>query len=107
MDVKKLKELIAEKEAELDDDDQSVDFLKSFYEHALKTMKLLEENVKKIDARYEEIVKFFGEDIKKLSIENFIVIMKKLNNDMMTAIKAYKEDKVRREKLALKASIQK
>lgn len=104
MEVKKLKELAVEKEAELDDDDLSVDFVKSFYDHAEKTMKLLDDNIKKIDLQFAEVVKFFAEDPKKLTIENFIVIMRKLNSDMIAGIKAYKEDKVRREKAALKLS---
>ena len=86
--VDKLKRAIEKSKDQLDEDDKSVDFLNGFYEHASKSIKLIEDKIASIDKDYVGIIKYFGEKNEKVYplIEKFIPAMKTLNEQVMVRI---------------------
>ena len=97
-EVSDLKKLIEKKKEELDPEDQSEQFLESFYPHAQKTITYIDQKIKAIDDKYAELAKFFGEDVKSCPLEKFVGIFKTLYNELMNALKKYKEMKEKKEK---------
>lgn len=83
--VEKLKKAVEKNKDQLEEEDKSVEFLNSFYEHAAKSLKLIEEKIAQIDKDYEGVVKFLGEKGAKAYplIEKFIPAMKLLNENVM------------------------
>ena len=97
--VESLKSKIEAKKDELEEDDKTQEFLASFYDHAKKTIDFIEEKIKNIDEKFQELVKFFGEDPKKMTLDVFINIFKTFYMNLFQALKNYKELKTKEEKL--------
>ena len=97
-EVTDLKNKIEKKKDELDPEDKSEEFLNEFYPHAQKTITYLDQKIKAIEEKYTELIKFFGEDAKSCPLEKFVLIFKTLYNELMNALKKYKEDKEKKEK---------
>ena len=96
-DVTKLKKALEENKDQLQPDDQSSEFLQSFYEKGEQVIKKINDEVNKIDIQFKCIVKLFGED-PKFTIDNFINIFMKFYNDMKNAREWLEEMKKKKSK---------
>lgn len=97
--VENLKKKIEEKKDELEEDDKTEEFLGTFYDHAQKTVNFIEEKINSIETKFKDIVKFFGEDPAKFTLDVFINIFKAFYLNLFAALKTYKEQKTKEEKL--------
>lgn len=93
--VQSLKDKIINKKNDLEENDKTEEFLKTFYEHAEKTMKFIESKINIIEEKYEEIIKYFAEDKNLMTLEKLVDIFKKLNKCIIEALRKYKEIKIR------------
>ena len=93
--VKNLKEKINNNKNNLEENDKTEEFLKSFFEHAEKTINFIEGNIKKIDEKYEKIIKYFAEDKNIMTLEKLVDVFKTLNICIIEAVRKYKEKKLR------------
>lgn len=97
--VEKLKKAVTKDKDKLDEEDKSEEFLNSFYDHATKSLKLIEDKINQIDKEYEGIMVLFGDTAKKYPlIEKFIPCFKLLHTQLNEALKKYKEMKEKKEK---------
>ena len=89
-DVKNLKNLVEKKKDELNQEDKSFDFLNDFYENAEKNIEVINKKIEGIEIMYNnEIVKYFGEDEKKLGLEQFVNIFKRFYVDLKEGVEFY------------------
>ena len=95
--VEVLKKFVTEKKEKIDDDDKTEEFLNGFYDHASKTIKFVEEKIANISVEYESVSKYLA--LKKIDLDKFIVIMRELYVKICDALKIYKENKEKEEKL--------
>ena len=72
--VEVLKKFITDKKKEIDEDDRTEDFLNSFYEHASKTIKFLEEKIANISVQFESVSKYLG--LNDIDLDKFVAIMR-------------------------------
>ena len=91
--VENLKKKIEEKKDELEEDDKTEEFLGTFYDHAQKTVNFIEEKINSIETKFKDIVKFFGEEPSKFTLDVFINIFKAFYLNLVAALKTYKEQK--------------
>ena len=96
--VQSLKDKIQNKKNELEENDKTVEFLNTFYEHAEKTMKFIESKINVIEEKYEEIIKYFAEDKNLMTLEKLVDTFKKLKICINEAIRKYKDIKIRESK---------
>lgn len=82
MQVKSLEEIISKQE-KLEEDDHSNEFLASFYENACLMMYNLTEKIKSIEIEYSELIKYFADSSKEISLEMFIEIFNKFYKDLL------------------------
>lgn len=82
-----------------EDDDKAEEYINTFYDHASKTFKLIDEQITKIDKDYEDVCKFLGESSKSFSLkDHFIPLFIQLNDQIMEGLRKYKEIKEKKEK---------
>ncbi len=93
-----LKELCEKKKNELEEGDKTEEFISTFFEHAQKTMNLLQESIEKIHSKYNNVAKFFAETPQTMSEDTFIKIMKQFYQDLYQSMEAYKKMKDVRDK---------
>ena len=93
-----LKELCHSKKEELEEGDKTEEFISSFYEHAEKSMNLLQESIDKIHTKYIDVAKFFAETPQTLSEDTFIQIMKTFYNNLNDSMEIYIKMKEARDK---------
>lgn len=77
----KLKE-IEEEAIKNEEEDGTREFLSTFFDDAKKEIQAVDEKIKKIEERFKEVVTFYGENPKDLTIEVFFEIFTKLNRDI-------------------------
>lgn len=97
-EVTKLKKLSEAKATELSSDDKTIDFLDSFYFDAEKRIKELDKKINQIDFEYLKIIQLFGEDIKTLTLDVFVNIIKSFSKQLNEAMIIFKDDKEKQEK---------
>ena len=88
-----LKELCENKKNELEEGDKTNEFISGFFEHAQKTMNLLQESIDKIHSKYIDVAKFFAETPQSLSEDTFIQIMKNFYQYLNASMEVYKKMK--------------
>ena len=93
--VETLQKFVEKPNDEMDEDDKTEEFLGRFYDHANKTIKLLEEKMDSMYKKYNDIAKFLG--LKNIDIEEFILIMKEFCLKIFEAVKLYNEKKSKKE----------
>ena len=93
-----LKELCEKKKNELEEGDKTEEFISTFFEHAQKTMNLLQESIEEIHSKYNNVAKFFGETPQTMTEDTFIKIMKQFYQDLYHSMEAYKKMKDSRDK---------
>ena len=93
-----LKELCHSKKEELEEGDKTEEFISSFYEHAEKSMNLLQESIDKIHTKYIDVAKFFAETPQTLSEDTFIQIVKTFYNNLNDSMEIYIKMKEARDK---------
>ena len=65
--------------------------MKGFYEHANKTIKLVEKKINAINVEYENISKYLR--LKNIDIEKFISILKVFYRKIFEALELYRSNK--------------
>ena len=89
-DVKNLKNLIEKRKDELNEGDKSFEFLEDFYEDAEKNIEVINKKIEGIEIMYKnEVVKYFAEDEKKISLEQFVNIFKRYHADLKEGSEYY------------------
>jgi len=74
---------ILQKECDnIEDDDKSAEFLDTFYPDVQDSVKLIEDNIKKIDGDYISLIKLFGDTPKDMPMETLLDIINKFSKDV-------------------------
>ncbi len=66
----------------LEDDDKSAEFLSSFYSDTENSIKLIEDNIKKIEDEYSTVIKKFGDAPKDMPMDTLFEILNKFGKDI-------------------------
>ena len=96
--LKKKVESAPQEEDEDDIKDNTKIFLDSFYSHAEKTIVFIGNKIKEIEDKYEELMKYLGDDRRNCSLDKFVDIFNNFNVDLLASLKKYKEDREREER---------
>ena len=86
--VKELNNHIKEIEEEAhknEEQDGTREFLNGFFEDAKNQIGLVDEKIKKIEVKFKEVVKFYGEN-PDITIDSFFEIFTKFNKDLTVNI---------------------
>ena len=86
------------KKNELEEGDKTEEFISTFFEHAQKTMNLLQESIEKIHSKYNNVAKFFAETPQTMSEDTFIQIIKTFYNNLNDSMEIYIKMKEARDK---------
>ncbi len=73
-------------ELEVEDDDRSLQFFEQFLDHAEEAVNKIDTRIKSIDARYDELIKFLGDNPKDVPLNVFIDIFVKFQKDFAVRI---------------------
>jgi hypothetical protein len=74
---------ILQKECDnIEEDDKSAEFLDTFYGDVQDSVKLIEDNIKKIDEDYISLIKLFGDSPKDMPMETLFEIINKFSKDV-------------------------
>lgn len=77
----KIKE-IEEEAKNNEEEDGTREFLSKFYSDAKMEIQKVDEKIKSIEEKFKEVVSFYGENPKDVTIEQFFDTFSKLNKDI-------------------------